>query len=933
MTSTRIEAEDYVRSFDTTPGNAGVPYPESNPNSGDTDIYTTSASSGYMVGNIKPSEWLEYDFSLPQTGTYDIVARVVSTKRLSHSIDLLLGGQTYTFDFSRTGNSWEAWTDVVISNVSLEAGLQTMRLVMGSSRFNVNYIEFIPTNASPSPVPAPIPTPEPVPTPSPTPEPVPTPSPTPEPVPTPSPTPEPVPTPSPTPEPVPTPSPTPEPVPTPSPTPEPVPTPSPTPEPVPTPSPTPEPVPTPSPTPEPVPTPSPTPEPVPTPSPTPEPVPTPSPTPEPVPTPSPTPEPVPTPSPTPEPVPTPSPTPEPVPTPSPTPEPVPTPSPEPDAGAIAFSANNYSVDEDGITASLTLNRLGGSDGEVSVDITTANGTAIAPDDYTGTVQTITFADGVTSQSVSITIIDDTLDEADETINVALSNPTSGVTLGDTIQSVITILDNDEPVAPPAPTPTPNPPTPTPTPPSPSPAPTPTPSAAIRVEAEDYTDYLDTSSGNAGGVYRSDDVDIYTTTDASGYTVAGIKAGEWLEQSVTIPEAGDYILVARVASPKSLSHSLTVTIGGETNQFSFGKTGKSWESWANITIDNVTLTAGTQTLRMTMGSSKFSLNYVDIIPSDGTSPSPTPAPTPSPGPSPTPTPGPSPTPTPGPSPTPTFDLGRVMPLGDSITDGFSTFRGGYRDNLENLLTDNGIAFDFVGSLQNGPSSLSDRDHQGHSGFRIDEIANSATSWVQAQDPDIVLLLIGTNDMNQNYQVGSAPNRLSTLIDQVLDAAPQSHVVVSTIPPTTKNQVQPRVEAYNAAIPGIVATKIADGQSVSLVDNYSVLTTADLGDNLHPNQGGYDKMAEVWFDELLGFVPSDLASATLPSMNASMSATSTHMDPIDPLDTPMTVSETVALGSLRSIDALGTAPSLLPESNIFAMDSPGVEFGSSDDGVLA
>lgn len=683
MTSTRIEAEDYLRAFDTTPGNAGVPYPDADSNAGDADIYTTGDSSGYMLGNIKPGEWLEYDLSLPQSGTYDMVARVVSTKRVNHEINAILGGQRYTFNFNRTGNSWESWADVVIPNVSLIAGAQTLRLEMGSSKFNLNYIEIVPTVSSPAPTPTPVPAPTPLP------------------------------------------------------------------------------------------------------------------------------------------------------------------------GAIAFVDSNYTIAEEGGFATLTLTRGGGSDGPVSVDVVTTGGTAIAPDDYTEVLQTITFADGATRRSVRIPIIDDSLDEGDETLRVSLVNPTNGATLATPIQSVITIIDNDEPAPPPAPTPTPPSPTP---PPNPSPSPTPTTGAAIRVEAEDYSQYFDTSSGNAGGVYRTDDVDIYPTADSSGYTVAGIKAGEWLEQSVTIPETGLYSVVARVASPKSLAHSLTVDIGGQTTELAFGKTGNSWESWQNVTIPSVSLSAGTQPLRMTMGSSKFSLNYVELVPAGG------PAPTP------------SPTPTPPIPPTPSFDLGRIMPLGDSITDGFSTFRGGYRDRLEDLLTNNGIGFDFVGGLRNGPNSLSDRDHEGHSGFRLDEIAASATSWVQAQDPDIILLLGGTNDVNQNYQVNTAPDRLSSLIDQVLAAAPQSHVVVSTIPPTTKRLVQPRVETYNAEIPGVVAEKVAVGQSVSLVDNYGVLTTADLGDNLHPNQDGYNKMAQVWFDELLGRVP-DFSAAALPGTTEIFPSSST------------------------------------------------------------
>ena len=56
MTFTRIEAEDYITSFDTTPGNEGVPYPVANPNPGDTDIFETNDTSGYMVGNIRLGE-------------------------------------------------------------------------------------------------------------------------------------------------------------------------------------------------------------------------------------------------------------------------------------------------------------------------------------------------------------------------------------------------------------------------------------------------------------------------------------------------------------------------------------------------------------------------------------------------------------------------------------------------------------------------------------------------------------------------------------------------------------------------------------------------------------------------------------------------------------------------------------------------------------
>src|SRR5690349_12885605 len=63
--------------------------------------------------------------------------------------------------------------------------------------------------------------------------------------------------------------------------------------------------------------------------------------------------------------------------------------------------------------------------------------------------------------------------------------------------------------------------------------------------------------------------------------------------------------------------------------------------------------------------------------------------------------------------------RVMPLGDSITDGFNV-PGGYRVGLWQRLVSGGFSVDFVGTGFNGPASLGDHDHEGHSGFRIDQI---------------------------------------------------------------------------------------------------------------------------------------------------------------------------------------------------------------------
>lgn len=62
-------------------------------------------------------------------------------------------------------------------------------------------------------------------------------------------------------------------------------------------------------------------------------------------------------------------------------------------------------------------------------MTPSNVTATAPDDYQNNAITVDFADGETEKTVNIPIVDDTETEGDETINLALSNPTGGATIG------------------------------------------------------------------------------------------------------------------------------------------------------------------------------------------------------------------------------------------------------------------------------------------------------------------------------------------------------------------------------------------------------------------------------------------------------------------------------------------------------------------------
>ncbi|MGW7599268.1 SGNH/GDSL hydrolase family protein [Streptomyces antimycoticus] len=211
--------------------------------------------------------------------------------------------------------------------------------------------------------------------------------------------------------------------------------------------------------------------------------------------------------------------------------------------------------------------------------------------------------------------------------------------------------------------------------------------------------------------------------------------------------------------------------------------------------------------------------------------------------------------------------KVMPLGDSITDGFNV-AGGYRVGLWQKFTAGRYKVDFVGSLFNGPAGLGDHDHEGHSGWTIKQIDDNVVNWLRAQNPHTILLHIGTNDIYGSDPAG-APARLSTLIDHITAQAPNAELFVATITPL--GFLDSTVRAYNAAIPGIVQSKVNAGKRVHLVDMYKALTPADLADGVHPNAGGYDKMADVWWRALLSVPGSIGTPSSAPAESTAAGST--------------------------------------------------------------
>jgi Calx-beta domain len=112
-------------------------------------------------------------------------------------------------------------------------------------------------------------------------------------------------------------------------------------------------------------------------------------------------------------------------------------------GVLRLEADEYPVSEAAGTATFLVRRVDGSDGKVSVDYAASDGTAAAGSDYAPNTGTLTWAAGDTAaKRFSLRIIDDRLDEGDETFHVTLSHPTGGAVLGNPAAATVTITDND-----------------------------------------------------------------------------------------------------------------------------------------------------------------------------------------------------------------------------------------------------------------------------------------------------------------------------------------------------------------------------------------------------------------------------------------------------------------------------------------------------------
>ena len=113
----------------------------------------------------------------------------------------------------------------------------------------------------------------------------------------------------------------------------------------------------------------------------------------------------------------------------------------PNPGVLSLSQATYQVSEAGGAATITVNRTQGTSGLVSADYTIVGTTATAGLDFIASAGTLLFQDGQTTQTLTIPILQDTLVEGSEKVQITLSNPVDAGLVTPT-SAVLTILDDE-----------------------------------------------------------------------------------------------------------------------------------------------------------------------------------------------------------------------------------------------------------------------------------------------------------------------------------------------------------------------------------------------------------------------------------------------------------------------------------------------------------
>ena len=202
--------------------------------------------------------------------------------------------------------------------------------------------------------------------------------------------------------------------------------------------------------------------------------------------------------------------------------------------------------------------------------------------------------------------------------------------------------------------------------------------------------------------------------------------------------------------------------------------------------------------------------------------------------------------------------KIMPLGDSITKGVIIGNpsdvSGYRDDLQGLLDAESVTYDFVGSLSDG--GFPDNNHEGHEGFTADSLSQFVNGWL-SQNPDIVILHIGTNDITLAQNNDSTLIEINDIISKI--GTSRKIVLCSVIPRWDRTAKNDSTTQLSNWIKNLYFEKLSEGYKIYYAGLNEVFKTYNdwntstyYSDGVHLNSNGYNLMARVIYTALMNAI---------------------------------------------------------------------------------
>ncbi|KAI1344965.1 cellulose-binding protein [Xylariaceae sp. FL0016] len=181
--------------------------------------------------------------------------------------------------------------------------------------------------------------------------------------------------------------------------------------------------------------------------------------------------------------------------------------------------------------------------------------------------------------------------------------------------------------------------------------------------------------------------------------------------------------------------------------------------------------------------------------------------------------------------------RIMPLGDSITE-ITCWRAKLWDQLHAANVTDQVQF--VGSMTNNHENCKaedqnwDKHHEGHSGFLAINIAdNLLEDWLNVSKPDVVMFMLGTNDVAQGRQLDAILAAYTKMVKLMRESKSNMKIIVNTVIPLPMNNVP--IQNINQAIPGWASEQNQTVSPIYVNDVYPY-PNSDLRDGIHPNDAG-------------------------------------------------------------------------------------------------